>query len=355
VPVGIRVDDAVFASVTAADPVTGRAEGDFETQLNVASAKRDRVLARAGMGLINVEHAIIWRPHSAFRSPQQPPRDVAAPLLRQGVARERAAELPGGYEIRLDVIARQGRDSPRPKYLRLEPFASPIAGVSIGPLLYAHDVSPVDPATGRIVDPDTAGQVKTAFDNLDRLLELAETSRDQILRIAGFHRDLGEKDLMNRAMVERFPDASQRPVHKYVPAALPPGVNFSLQALALDGSERRIIEMEGIRHNDPISLGALAGNLFVSSRVQGRLEAGPREQAARLIEQHAAGLMQHIGGSLDNITQTTWGIGDPSFTPVIEEECARYWPDPASRPRLQIIEADFPHSPLPRLEFLALL
>jgi enamine deaminase RidA (YjgF/YER057c/UK114 family) len=353
-PIGIRVDDTVFLSITAADPATGRPEGDYETQLRVASAKLDRALAQTGMGLINVEKAVVWRPDAVFQNRQFVARDAAFPFFRSGIAIERPANLPDGYELRLDVIATQGAREARVKSLSLEPLAAS-SGVRIGPVVFAHDVSHVGPGTGNIVGRETAYQVEAAFDNLDRLLEHAGTGREQILRIAGFHRDLGEKDLMNRAMVERFSDASRRPVHKYVPAALPAGLNFALQALVVDGAERRIIEMEGIRHNDPISLGALAGNVFVSSRVQGKLEAGPREQAARLIEKHAAGLMQHIGGSLHNVTQTTWGIGDVSFAKVVEEECVRYWPDSATRPRLQILEADFPHSPLPRLEFLALL
>jgi hypothetical protein len=138
-----------------------------------------------------------------------------------------------------------------------------------------------------------------------------------------------------------------------VPAALPRGVSFSLQALALISNDRRIVEMEGVRHNDPISLGAIAGNVFVSSRVQGRLEAGPREQAARLIE-HTRRLVEHVGGRLEDVTQTTWGIGDPAFAAVVTEECARAWPGEAA-PQLQITEADFPHSPLPRVEFTALI
>jgi hypothetical protein len=155
-------------------------------------------------------------------------------------------------------------------------------------------------------------------------------------------------------MVRRFPEASDRPVHKYVPAALPPGVQFALQAIALEGGPRRIVEMEGIKHNDPISLGALAGNVFVSSRVQARLEPTAREQAARLLDGHARRLMEHVGGSLSDIRQLVWGIGDPAFEAHVREECARVWPA-GSLPQVDVVQAPFTHSPLPRLEFIALL
>jgi enamine deaminase RidA (YjgF/YER057c/UK114 family) len=192
-----------------------------------------------------------------------------------------------------------------------------------------------------------------AFDNLDRLLSAASTDRRSILRIGGYLRDLDEKDLLNDEMVRRFPDASQKPVHKYVPGTLPPGVAVSLQVIARVGIQREIIEIEGIKHNDPISLGAKAGNLVVSSRVQGRLAESAVEQAERLIESHARTVLRHVGGDLQHVTQTTWGIGDPAYAVDVASVMQRFWP--AKTPDLRIIEADFPHSGLPRLEFIAVL
>jgi hypothetical protein len=50
----------------------------------------------------------------------------------------------------------------------------------------------------------------------------------------------------------------------------------------------------------------------------------------------------------------TWGIGDPEFAVDVIAECANLWPG-EDTPQLTIIEADFPHSPLPRVEFTAVL
>jgi enamine deaminase RidA (YjgF/YER057c/UK114 family) len=253
----------------------------------------------------------------------------------------------------LDVIATAGGERPEVRHLRLAANTAPSA-VRIGPLLFAFDVAPVDPATSRIESGDTAAQVAAAFENLDRVLEAASMDRDQLLRIGGYFRDLGEKDLLNSRMVTLFPKASEKPVHKYVPSALPPGVSFSLQALGLMADDRRIIEMEGVRHNDPISLGAMAGNVFVSSRVQARLEPTAREQARRLLDQHVRKLVEHVGGGLEDVTQTSWGIGDPGFAADVAQEVAAVWPE-GRAPDTQIVEADFPHSPLPRVEFTAVL
>lgn len=54
------------------------------------------------------------------------------------------------------------------------------------------------------------------------------------------------------------------------------------------------------------------------------------------------------------MTQTLWGIGDVGFEAAIRDEAGRCWPADA-KPRIDIVQADFPHNPLPPLEFLALI
>jgi enamine deaminase RidA (YjgF/YER057c/UK114 family) len=259
--------------------------------------------------------------------------------------------LAPGQHVRIDFTAASSQSEWTARIQSAEVLSPPDA-VHIGPVLWTPMVTAAH-------DPDGAmprgieAQVQGAFDNLERLLDRAGIGRGQILRIAGYMRDLKDKDLLNNAMVERFPVWSEKPVHKYVPSALPEGVELALQALAVDGGERRILEIDGIKHNDPISLGALVGNVFVSSRVQARLEPTAREQAARLVESHARRLVEEVGGSLQDVTQLLWGIGDPAFEADVRDECAQHWP-PGDL-RVDVVQAPFAHSPLPRLEFIALL
>ena len=350
-PAGIRVDDTVFGYATGADPVTGEAHGDLEAQLETALATLDHVIERGGMTWKDVERVEAYASGSAADQLSTLLTEALGP--KTGIARffAQPAVLGGGQRLRIDVVASRGEPADlRPIRLRGD---APPSAIRIGPLLFAFDVSPADARTGRTHGDETQVQVTTAFQNLDLVLEGAGMRREQLLRVSGFFRDLGEKDELNRKMVGTFPQEAQKPVHKYVPAGLPHGVQFSLQALGLVAADRRIIEMEGVRHNDPISLGAIAGNVFVSSRVQGRLEPGAREQTLRLIE-HTRRLMEHAGGGLENVTHTTWGIGDPAYGPVVADECVKAWLG-ESAPQLSIVEADFPHSPLPRVEFTALL
>ena len=352
-PFGIRVDDTVFASVSGANPTTGIADGDLEAQLATAIETLEGLLERGGMGFEHIQRV------EAFTSGASP--DALSALLNERLAPRtnlpklfaQPAVLRSGQRLRLDVTAGLTESHPEIRHIRVAPNEAPSA-IRIGPLLFSYDVTPVDPHSGRITSDATLDQVSAAFDNLERVLVAAGMDRRQLLRIAGYFRDLTEKDYLNNRMVSTFPNASEKPVHKYVPAALPPGVSFSLQAIGLMADDRRIIEIEGIKHNDPISLGAIAGNVFVSSRVQARLETTAAEQARRLLDSHVRRLVEYVGGTISDVTHMTWGIGNSDFAVDVLAECANVWPG-EDAPQLTIVEADFPHSPLPRVEFTAVL
>jgi enamine deaminase RidA (YjgF/YER057c/UK114 family) len=304
------------------------------------------VVERAGGGLQHVRRVVA--------SVADPADGEAVELtlsdsLRGAEIETDVTPLPPGHLVRLDVFAAMEDDRERLELLRVGGIP---AGVRIGDVIFSAGITAADAETGA-VGGDTEAQMRGAFANLDRLLTEAGTDRGAVLRIGGYLRDLGERDVLNGAMVGLFPEAARKPVHKYVPASLPPRVNVSLQVIARTGVGREIIEIDGIKHNDPISLGARAGNLVVSSRVQGRLAEGAEAQAERLVESHARTLLRHVGGDLRHVTQATWGIGDSAHGEGIAKVMERHWPD--KRPDLQIIEADFPHSGLPRLEFIALL
>jgi 2-iminobutanoate/2-iminopropanoate deaminase len=346
-PLGLRVNGHVYAgNLTGADPVSGELGHDPGVQLGQALGLLRHAVERAGGGL---EHVSYVAATVADPADGEMVEETLSDSLRGAEVATDVGPLPPGQLVRLDVLAALEAADERPELLRIGLIP---AGVRIGDIVFGGSVTAADAETG-VIRGDTAAQMSAAFFNLDRLLAEAGADRSSILRIGGYLRDLGEKDVLNDAMVRTFPDASQKPVHKYVPAMLPSGVNVSLQFIARTGVARQIIEIDGIKHNDPISLGAKAGNLVISSRVQGRLADNAAQQAERLVESHAGTVLRHVGGDLPHVKQATWGIGDPCYAVDIEAVTARVWPQNA--PDLQIIEADFPHSGLPRLEFIALL
>jgi enamine deaminase RidA (YjgF/YER057c/UK114 family) len=346
-PLGLRVNGHVYAgNLTGADPVSGAIEPEPMLQLMNALQLLRHAVERAGGGLQHLRRVVAT---VADPADGEAVEITLGDSLRGAEIETDVAPLPPGQLVRLDAFAAldDGNDRPALVYAGEAP-----AGVRMGDVVWSAAITAADPETGK-VRGDTEAQMRGAFESLDRLLAEAGLDRGAVLRIGGYLRDLGEKDVLNAAMVEAFPDASRKPVHKYVPAALPTGVNVALQVLARSGVEREIIEIEGIKHNDPISLGAKAGNLVVSSRVQGRLMQDAEAQAERLVESHARTVLQHVGGELRHVTQTLWGVGDAAYGDDIARVMARHWPE--GLPDVQVVEADFPHSGLPRLEFTALL
>ena len=330
-PLGLRVNDVLYAgNLTGADPVTGAISSDAGLQLNQALGLLGGVVRRAGGTPASLRklHVCVARDEDAAWIMR-----ALLELSPMATVSAGVAPLPRGQLLRLDAFASLDRGDELDAELIF--LGQAPAGARIGDVLFSAGVTAMDAETGALLG-DTEVQMRAAFDNLDRLLSAAGTDRRSILRIGGYLRDLGEKDVLNNEMVRRFPDASQKPVHKYVPAMLPPGVATSLQVIARLGVEREIIEIEGIKHNDPISLGAKAGNLVVSSRVQGRLAESAAQQAERLIESHARTVLRHVGGDLRHVTQTTWGIGDPAYAVDIASVMQRYWP--VKTPDLWIIE-----------------
>jgi enamine deaminase RidA (YjgF/YER057c/UK114 family) len=346
-PLGVRVSDVLYASVTGADPVTGAISADANVQLSQALRLLADAVRRAGGSAASVRKLHVCLAHEEDAAWVMRALLELAPMATVSAG---VAALPRGQLLRLDALAALDQGDELDAEL-IFLGATPTAA-RIGDVLFSAGISAADIETGALVG-DTQTQMVAAFDNLDRLLTAAGTDPRSILRIGGYLPDLSEKDVLNDEMVRRFPDASQKPVHKYVPVALPPGVAVSLQFIARLGVEREIIEIEGIKHNDPISLGAKAGNLVVSSRVQGRLMPDAALQAERLIESHARTVLRHVGGDLQHVTQTTWGIGEPSYAEDIAGVMKRHWP--GGMPDVRVMQADFPHSGLPRLEFIALL
>ena len=346
-PLGLRVNDHLYiGNLTGADPVSSALLPDAPGQLRNALSLLRRAMEGAGLGLADMRRVMAT---VADQADGEAVEDTLRDSLRGAYIGTDVGPLPPGYLVRLDAFAAHRDDAIRPQLLLAD--RTP-AGVRIGDVMFSPSITAANPETGEVVG-DTATQLRAAFTNLDRVLAGAELGRDSILRISGFLRDLGEKDVLNAAMVQAFPDATRKPVHKYVPAVLPPGINVSLQVIARDGENREILEIDGIKHNDPISLGARVGNLVVSSRVQGRLAENAESQAEQLVDSHARRVLQHIGGDLQHLTQAVWGIGDPSYADDVARVMERHWP--SRLPDIRYIEADFPHSGLPRLEFIALL
>ena len=58
-----------------------------------------------------------------------------------------------------------------------------------------------------------------------------------------------------------------RPPHKYVQANLVDGMLIAAQLIAVAGRSRQVLEVPGLVHQDPMSLGTVMGDLLTTSRI----------------------------------------------------------------------------------------
>jgi 2-iminobutanoate/2-iminopropanoate deaminase len=78
------------------------------------------------------------------------------------------------------------------------------AAVWAGDLLYLSGQTPVDPATGELIDGDVQAQTHRAFANLEAVLGDAGLSLDDVIKCNVYLADMGDFSAMNEAYSKRF-------------------------------------------------------------------------------------------------------------------------------------------------------
>lgn len=103
--------------------------------------------------------------------------------------------------------------------------------VRIGNTLYTSGQTPLDPATGKLVEGDIGAQARQVFENLKAVLTAAGASFDQVVRVGIYLTDLGNfaavNDVMKQYFREPFPARSTIGV-----AALPLGAQVEIDMIA---------------------------------------------------------------------------------------------------------------------------
>jgi 2-iminobutanoate/2-iminopropanoate deaminase len=112
--------------------------------------------------------------------------------------------------------------------------------VAVGPYSHAIDAdgfvycsgqTPLDPATGRLVDGDVCAQTHQCLDNLFAVLDAAGLSHDDVVKANVFLTDMGTFAAMNEAYGSRF--AEPFPARTTIGvAALPLGAAVEIELIA---------------------------------------------------------------------------------------------------------------------------
>ena len=104
-------------------------------------------------------------------------------------------------------------------------------GVWAGKLLYLSGQTPVDPATGKLIEGDVDAQTMRAFDNPELVLGDAGLSMDDVIKCNVYLTDMADFPAMNGAYGRRF--AKPYPARTTVAVAgLPLGARVEIELVA---------------------------------------------------------------------------------------------------------------------------
>ena len=120
-----------------------------------------------------------------------------------------------------------------------QPIHSDRAPAAIGPYsqairsgntVYLSGQTPLDPATGVLVEGDIAVQARRAFDNLKAVCEAAGGSFDDVVRVGLYLTDLRDFTAVNAVMADMF--SEPYPARSTIEVAgLPKGSAFEVDAV----------------------------------------------------------------------------------------------------------------------------
>jgi 2-iminobutanoate/2-iminopropanoate deaminase len=233
-----------------------------------------------------------------------------------------------------------------------EVFLDPVGdsrpdAVQVGDVVFAPFVLP-----RRTEGEATGEQLADVLSAMDALLGRVGAGRGDVARVTVFMRDVGERPVLNEVWARWYPDPADRPPHKYVPAPLPSGVNVAIQILALLGGRRQVLEIPGLRHGDPMSMGARIGNLVTSSRI---FADGTDPDGMSLVLERAATLMGQAGGAWADVTQATVFVGDAATGDAVERRWETVDKGASDGPVLHVVEAPLGGSSAPRIEVMGVV
>lgn len=104
-------------------------------------------------------------------------------------------------------------------------------GIDTGKLVFLSGQTPIDPATGALVDGDIAAQTRQCLDNLSAVLAAAGLSRDDVTKCNVFLVDMNDFAEMNQAYATYFSEPFPARTTVAV-AGLPLGAQVEIEMIA---------------------------------------------------------------------------------------------------------------------------
>ena len=208
----------------------------------------------------------------------------------------------------------------------------------------------------------TEEQFEQAFANLQRFLDLAGASPDDVGYLTVFIPDPSFRPAINPPWLAMFPDETKRPARKTTQHPLRAGHVVQLQAFGIVGGQRQVLDLPGITHRDPLPVGVRIDNLVYTSVLGGQdpahdgavAEGG--EEQLRLAFQNLLTLVERAGGTAEDVAHVWVFLRE--FGELHDRMIDRWlatWPEDGHRPARKTIRYDLPGSSLVQLQATAIL
>lgn len=122
------------------------------------------------------------------------------------------------------------------KIIRAEGAPAPIGpysqAVEAGGFLFCSGQIPLDPKTGTLIQGDMVAQTKRILDNFEAVLKEAGSALKNTVKLTVYLTNLGDFDILNKVLAERFPDAPPARAVVQV-SALPKGASVEMDLIAV--------------------------------------------------------------------------------------------------------------------------
>ena len=235
--------------------------------------------------------------------------------------------------------------STRPAELFLSPDHDPIAvGIKVGDLVHATRIVGSSPESGE-VGADLERQLGLAYANMQSLVESTGGSVDNIAQVSFFLKRFEDRAAINDGWVAMFPDERDRPTYKFMASDLPDNLLVQMEMFAVLGARRRVVNIPGVAHTNPIPMGVRIGQYAFSSRIlpfdpaTGKPPQG-FERQAEVVFGNVRAFLNAAEVSPADVTQARIFILDRALLPAVEPHWTALFPDAARQPVRHIVKYD---------------
>ncbi|MBW8010897.1 MAG: hypothetical protein FVQ83_06610 [Chloroflexi bacterium] len=113
-----------------------------------------------------------------------------------------------------------------------KPLAPYSPGIRVGMFVFTAGQVALDPNTGKLISGDVKDETRLALTNLNKVLEAAGSSLEQVIKTTVFLRDIADYSPVNEVYGEFFKE--KPPARSAVQVvALPAGAAVEIEAIAL--------------------------------------------------------------------------------------------------------------------------